>query len=84
LNGGKHWEKFMNDYPTVRTDDIFIHPREGDVIVATHGRSIFIADDITPLGAAHGVGAGAGRISSHRVRRSRTSVTSRTTRTSAD
>ena len=39
----------MNNYPTVRTDDIFIHPREGDVIVATHGRSIWIADDITPL-----------------------------------
>jgi hypothetical protein len=49
LNGGKHWEKFMNDYPTVRTDDIFIHPRDGDVIVATHGRSIWIADDVTPL-----------------------------------
>ena len=49
LNGGKHWEKFMNDYPTVRTDDIVIHPRESDVIVATHGRSIMIADDITPL-----------------------------------
>jgi photosystem II stability/assembly factor-like uncharacterized protein len=49
LNGGKHWEKFMNNYPTVRTDDIFIHPREGDVIVATHGRSIWIADDISPL-----------------------------------
>ena len=39
----------MNDYPTVRTDDILIHPRDGDVIVATHGRSIWIADDITPL-----------------------------------
>jgi hypothetical protein len=49
LNGGKHWEKFMNDYPTVRTDDIFIHQREGDVIVATHGRSIWIADDISAL-----------------------------------
>jgi photosystem II stability/assembly factor-like uncharacterized protein len=49
LNGGKHWEPFMNDYPTVRTDDIFIHPRDGDVIVASHGRSIWIADDITPL-----------------------------------
>jgi hypothetical protein len=49
LNGGKHWEKFMNDYPTVRTDDIMIHPREGDVIVATHGRGIWIADDVTPL-----------------------------------
>jgi photosystem II stability/assembly factor-like uncharacterized protein len=48
-NGGKHWEKFMNDYPTVRTDDILIHPRDGDLIVATHGRSLWIADDITPL-----------------------------------
>src|SRR5207244_2898096 len=35
--------------PTVRTDDIVIHPREADVIVATHGRSIMIADDISPL-----------------------------------
>jgi hypothetical protein len=49
LNGGKHWEKFMNDYPTVRTDDIQIHPREGDLVVGSHGRSIWIADDITPL-----------------------------------
>ncbi|HTJ23190.1 MAG TPA: hypothetical protein VL383_12385 [Gemmatimonadaceae bacterium] len=48
-NAGQHWEKFMNDYPTVRTDDILIHPRDGDVIVATHGRSIWIADDITAL-----------------------------------
>ena len=48
-NGGTHWQPFMNDYPTVRTDDIFIHPRDGDVIVASHGRSIWIADDITPL-----------------------------------
>lgn len=39
----------MNNFPTVRTDDILIHPRDGDVIVATHGRSLWIADDITPL-----------------------------------
>jgi hypothetical protein len=49
LDQGKTWEKFMNDYPTVRTDDILIHPRDGDLIVATHGRGIFIADDITAL-----------------------------------
>ena len=49
LDGGKSWEKFMNNYPTVRTDDILIHPRDSDLIVATHGRSIWIADDITPL-----------------------------------
>ena len=49
LDGGKQWERFMNNYPTVRTDDILVHPRDGDLIVATHGRSIWIADDITPL-----------------------------------
>jgi hypothetical protein len=49
LDAGAHWEKFMNNYPTVRTDDILVHPRDGDLIVATHGRSLWIADDITPL-----------------------------------
>jgi len=49
LNGGGRWEKFMTNYPTVRTDDILVHPRDGDLIVASHGRSIYIADDITPL-----------------------------------
>jgi photosystem II stability/assembly factor-like uncharacterized protein len=49
LNGGQKWEPFMNNYPTVRTDDIFIHPRDGDAIIATHGRSIWIAEDITAL-----------------------------------
>lgn len=49
LNRGQSWQKFMNNYPTVRTDDIRIHPRDGDLIVGTHGRSIYIADDITPL-----------------------------------
>jgi hypothetical protein len=49
LDGGKTWEPFMNGYPTVRTDDILVHPRDGDLIVATHGRSLWIADDITAL-----------------------------------
>jgi len=49
LDGGKSWQKFMNNYPTVRTDDILIHPRDNDLIVATHGRSVWIADDITAL-----------------------------------
>jgi hypothetical protein len=49
LDRGRNWQKFMNNYPTVRTDDILIHPRDNDLIVATHGRSVWIADDITPL-----------------------------------
>jgi photosystem II stability/assembly factor-like uncharacterized protein len=49
LDAGAHWQKFMNNYPTVRTDDILIHPRDGDLIAASHGRSLWIADDITAL-----------------------------------
>lgn len=49
LDGAKSWQKFMPGLPSVRVDDILIHPRDRDLIVATHGRSIWIADDITPL-----------------------------------
>ena len=49
LDGGKEFKKFMNNMPNVRVDDILIHPRDRDLIVATHGRSFWIADDITPL-----------------------------------
>ena len=49
LDAGKEWKKFMTGLPSVRVDDILIHPRERDLIVGTHGRSIYIADDITPL-----------------------------------
>ena len=49
VNGGREWKRFMNGLPTVRIDDILVHPRDNDLIVATHGRSIYIIDDITPL-----------------------------------
>jgi hypothetical protein len=49
LDGGKTWEKFENNLPTVRVDEVLVHPRDGDLIVATHGRSIWIAEDVTPL-----------------------------------
>ncbi|MBE3112209.1 MAG: hypothetical protein IMZ46_17170, partial [Acidobacteria bacterium] len=49
LNGGAEWEKFMTGLPTIRIDDILVHPRDNDLIVGTHGRSIYIIDDITPL-----------------------------------
>ncbi len=49
LDGGREWKKFMTGLPSVRVDDILIHPRDRDLILATHGRSIWICDDITPL-----------------------------------
>jgi hypothetical protein len=33
----------------VAVRDLAIHPREGDLIIATHGRGVYIVDDISPL-----------------------------------
>ena len=49
LNGGAEWKPFTSGLPRVRIDDILVHPRDNDLIVGTHGRGIYILDDITPL-----------------------------------
>jgi photosystem II stability/assembly factor-like uncharacterized protein len=49
LDGGATWAELGEGLPTVAVHDIIIHPREGDVIAATHGRSLWILDDATPL-----------------------------------
>ncbi|HEY6951816.1 MAG TPA: hypothetical protein VI758_05380 [Bacteroidota bacterium] len=48
LDRGNDWEKF-GELPRVAVDDIVIHPRDHDLVIATHGRSLFIVDDIRPL-----------------------------------
>lgn len=49
LDGGQTWNKLNMGLPTVPVDDIQIQPRENDLILATHGRSIYILDDLTPV-----------------------------------
>ena len=46
---GAHWTSIKGDLPTVSVDDIQIHPRDHDMIIATHGRSIYVMDDISGL-----------------------------------
>jgi photosystem II stability/assembly factor-like uncharacterized protein len=46
---GKEWKRFMTGLPVVPVNDILVHPRDNDLIIGTHGRSIWILDDITPL-----------------------------------
>ena len=46
---GQNWVKFASNLPTTLYDDLKIHPRDKDLIVGTHGRSIWILDDLTPL-----------------------------------
>jgi len=49
LNGGQAWMDLSLNMPTVAFHDLMIHTRENDLIAGTHGRGIWILDDISPL-----------------------------------
>lgn len=49
IDEGKNWTKWTQDYPSVPTMDLVIHPTEHDLIIGTFGRSFWILDDIRPL-----------------------------------
>lgn len=51
LDDGKAWHKFMPNLPTGRVDEVLVHPRENDLVLATHSRSVWILDDISALQA---------------------------------
>jgi photosystem II stability/assembly factor-like uncharacterized protein len=51
LDAGKNWAQFKENFPPVPVFDIALHPREGDAIIGTHGRGIYIIDDLSPLRA---------------------------------
>src|SRR5919205_312516 len=48
--GGSNWTSLaLKNLPVVAVHDIIVHPRENDLIIATHGRSIYVLDDATPV-----------------------------------
>jgi photosystem II stability/assembly factor-like uncharacterized protein len=49
LDGGLSWFSLKNDLPTVAVHDIAVQPRENDLIIGTHGRGVFILDNISFL-----------------------------------
>ncbi len=49
IDAGESWGRLKNNMPTVAVDDLVIHPRENDLVIGTHGRSVWVLDDITPL-----------------------------------
>jgi hypothetical protein len=51
LDDGAAWHRFMPNLPTVKIDDVMVHPREHDLVLATHSRGIWVMDDITSLEA---------------------------------
>jgi photosystem II stability/assembly factor-like uncharacterized protein len=48
VDGGRRWLPLMNALPTVRVDDMVIHPRDAELVAGTHGRSVYVMD-ISPL-----------------------------------
>ena len=51
IDGGATWVSLKLNMPSAPVDDLIIHPRENDLVAGTHGRSIWILDDIGPLEA---------------------------------
>lgn len=49
-DGGATWiELNMKNLPRVAVHDILVHPRDNDLIIATHGRSVYVFDDATAI-----------------------------------
>ena len=46
---GKNWQKWTAGVPTVPVHDLAVHPREHELIIGTHGRAIYILDNIAYL-----------------------------------
>jgi photosystem II stability/assembly factor-like uncharacterized protein len=52
VDGGQHWAQYKgSNFPAVAVRDIVVQARESDLVLATHGRGIWIIDDISPLRA---------------------------------
>ncbi len=49
LDAGQSWNRWSSGFPTTSAMDLVVHPREHDLVVATHGRAVFVLDDIRPL-----------------------------------
>ena len=49
LDGGAHWSYFDGGMPTVPVNDLVVQPRENDLVLATHGRGVWIIDQVHAL-----------------------------------
>lgn len=51
LDRGRSWMEWRHGLPAVPVREMIVHPREHDLVIGTHGRGIWIVDDIRPLRA---------------------------------
>jgi len=55
---GAHWSRFnLRNLPNVAVRDIFLQPDRNDILLATHGRGLYILDDATPVQQLAGANA---------------------------
>jgi photosystem II stability/assembly factor-like uncharacterized protein len=55
VNGGRNWVELKNNMPTLPFNDLVIHPRDNDLILGTHGRGVWILDNISAIQELGGV-----------------------------
>jgi photosystem II stability/assembly factor-like uncharacterized protein len=49
LDGGGRWLPWKHGVPTTSVMDLAIHPRDQDLVIGTHGRALYVLDDLRPL-----------------------------------
>ena len=49
LDRGASWRRLKGNFPTVRVDELTIHPRDNALLVATHGRALWVLDHLEPI-----------------------------------
>ena len=49
FDGGAHWQAFRNGMPPVSVHDIRMQPQTNDLVIATHGRAVYVMDDMGPV-----------------------------------
>jgi len=48
LDGGREWQRWSH-VPAVPIRDMEVHARDGDLVLGTHGRGLWVIDDVRPL-----------------------------------
>jgi photosystem II stability/assembly factor-like uncharacterized protein len=49
FDGGATWHPFLNNMPHVSVHDIRMQTQFDDLLVATHGRAVYVIDDMRPI-----------------------------------
>ena len=49
IDGGARWIELKNNMPRVAVNDLVIHPRDNDLVIATHSRGVWILDSLSAI-----------------------------------